>query len=132
MIAPPTPWIARKVTIHASARLPFGVSPHIADASAKTITPSDDHLAVPDGVGQPAAEREEGRQRQQVGVDRPLHARWLVRPSSLWICGAAIDTIVWSMNVIATAKIIAASTRPFERPPVAPLTVMPPAPAVDS
>ncbi len=40
MIAPPTPWITRNVTIQASARLPVGVSPHIADAAAKTITPS--------------------------------------------------------------------------------------------
>ena len=31
--------------------------------------------------------------------------------------GAAIDTIVWSMNVIATAKIIAVRTRLFDRPP---------------
>jgi hypothetical protein len=35
----------------------------------------------------------------------------LERPSSLWICGAAMDTMVWSMNVIATAKIIAARTK---------------------
>jgi hypothetical protein len=30
--------------------------------------------AVPGDVGQAAAEGEQGRQRQQVGVDRPLHA----------------------------------------------------------
>ena len=30
---------------------------------------------------------------------------------SSWRSGAAIATIVWSMKVIATAKIIAASTR---------------------
>ena len=30
--------------------------------------------------------------------------------------GAAIDTIVWSMNVIATAKIIAARIRFRDRP----------------
>jgi hypothetical protein len=29
---------------------------------------------VPHRVGQPAAESEEGGQRQQVSVDRPLHA----------------------------------------------------------
>ncbi len=40
MIAPPAPWTMRNVTIHASATLPFGVSPHIADAAAKIITPS--------------------------------------------------------------------------------------------
>jgi hypothetical protein len=31
-------------------------------------------------------------------------------PSSDWSVGAATETIVWSMNVIATAKIIAVST----------------------
>ena len=40
MMAPPAPWTARKATIHASAKLPFGVRPHIADAAAKTMTPS--------------------------------------------------------------------------------------------
>ncbi len=40
MIAPPTPWITRNVTIQASAKLPSGVSPHIPEAAAKMITPS--------------------------------------------------------------------------------------------
>ena len=40
MIAPPKPWTARNVTSHASAIEPFGVNPHIADAPAKTSTPS--------------------------------------------------------------------------------------------
>ena len=40
MIAPPAPWTTRNVTIQASAKLPFGVSPHIAEAAANTITPS--------------------------------------------------------------------------------------------
>ncbi|HWG14747.1 MAG TPA: hypothetical protein VG268_15870 [Streptosporangiaceae bacterium] len=40
MIAPPAPWTTRKATIHASARLPLGVSPHSAGAAAKMITPS--------------------------------------------------------------------------------------------
>ena len=34
---------------------------------------------------------------------------------SCWRSGAAIATIVWSMKVIATAKIIAARTRPLFR-----------------
>ena len=72
MIAPPTPWITRKVTIQASAELPSGVSPHMPEAAANMITPSVTILLVSDGVGQPAAEREQRRQRQQVGVDRPL------------------------------------------------------------
>ena len=42
----------------------------------------------------------------------------LDRPRSCWIVGAAIDTMVWSMNVIATAKIIAVRIRLFDRPPV--------------
>ena len=54
------------------------------------------------------------------------------RPRSCWIVGAAIDTIVWSMNVIATAKIMAVRIRlldwPPARPPTLPLTlnVLPP------
>ncbi len=40
MIAPPTPWMARKMTIQVCAMLPVGVSPHMADAPANTITPS--------------------------------------------------------------------------------------------
>ena len=53
----------------------------------------------------------------------------LVRPSSLWISGTAIDTMVWSMKVIATAKIIAARIRFFDRPPVAmPCVMLPPNP----
>ena len=39
MMAPPNPWTARKVTIHASARLPLGVSPHKLEAPAKMMTP---------------------------------------------------------------------------------------------
>src|ERR1700730_18857871 len=37
-------------------------------------------------------------------------------PRSRCTVGAAIDTIVWSMNVIATAKIIAVSTRLLDWP----------------
>src|SRR5579864_2884609 len=50
----------------------------------------------------------------------------LDRPRSAWILGAAIETIVWSMKVIATAKIIAVRIRLFDRPPAAglPLTLM--------
>ena len=73
MMAPPAPWTTRKVTIHASARLPLGVSPHMVEARAKTMTPSTTIFLWPTRVGQPAAEGEEGGQRQQVGVDRPLH-----------------------------------------------------------
>ena len=50
----------------------------------------------------------------------------LVRPSSFWISGTAIDTMVWSMNVIETAKIIAVRTRFFERLPVPLACAMPP------
>ena len=42
-------------------------------------------------------------------------------PRSCWIVGAATATMVWSMKVIATAKIIAVSTRPFDRAPVLPV-----------
>jgi hypothetical protein len=35
--------------------------------------------------------------------------------------GAAIATMVWSMNVIATAKIIAVKIRPLDRTPALPV-----------
>ncbi len=44
----------------------------------------------------------------------PIARRWRVSPSSFWICGTAMDTIVWSMKVMATANIIAAKTRFLE------------------
>src|SRR3954454_15070073 len=37
-----------------------------------------------------------------------------LRLSSVWMFGTAIDTMVWSMNVIATANTIAVSARYFE------------------
>jgi hypothetical protein len=37
-----------------------------------------------------------------------------------------MDTMVWSMNVIATAKIMAARTKFLDRPPVTLVTVMAP------
>src|SRR5215472_13641454 len=40
------------------------------------------------------------------------------RPRSCWMVGAAIETMVWSMKVIATAKIIAVRTRLFDLTPV--------------
>src|SRR5215475_7131633 len=40
------------------------------------------------------------------------------RPRSRWMVGAAIETMVWSMKVIATAKIIAVRIKPFDRTPV--------------
>ena len=40
MMAPPRPWMARKVTIHASARPPLGVRPHMAEAPAKMRIPT--------------------------------------------------------------------------------------------
>ena len=45
------------------------------------------------------------------------------KPRSCWIVGAAIDTIVWSMNVIATAKIIAVKIR-FRDPAPRPVEVV--------
>ncbi len=72
MMAPPAPWRIRKATIQASAKPPFGVRPHRAEAAGEHEDPHGDHGAVADGVGQPAAEGEEGGQRHQVGVDGPL------------------------------------------------------------
>ena len=74
IIAPPAPWTARKVTIHASARPPFGVSPQSADARREDDHADRDHPAVADRVGEPAAEGEQRGQREQVRVDGPLDA----------------------------------------------------------
>src|SRR6202007_724382 len=41
----------------------------------------------------------------------------LDRPRLCWMVGAAIATMVWSMKVIATAKIIAVRIRLLDRPP---------------
>ena len=74
MIAPPAPWITRNVTIHASARLPFGVKPAHRRGAGEQDHAERHHLAVPDRVGEPPAEGEQRREREQVGVDRPLRA----------------------------------------------------------
>ena len=74
---------------------------------------------MPQRVGQAAAQGEEGSEGKQIGVDHPLHPGG-ERPSSLWICGTAMETIVWSMKVIATAKIIAAKITYLDWPPPPP------------
>jgi len=43
-------------------------------------------------------------------------------PTPRWMYGTAIATIVWSTNIIATAKIIAVRTRYVLRAAAAPLT----------
>src|ERR1700744_3849870 len=42
-------------------------------------------------------------------------------PRSAWMVGEAIDTMVWSMKVIATAKIMAVRIRPLDWPPAPPV-----------
>ena len=74
MIAPPAPCTARNATSHASAAPPRGVSAAQRRRAGEDDHPEHDHPAVPGDVGQAAAEGEQRRQRQQVGVDRPLHA----------------------------------------------------------
>ena len=54
----------------------------------------------------------------------------LLRPSSFWISGTAMDTMVWSMKVIETAKIIAARMRFFDPPPVVLVLAIPLLPVV--
>jgi hypothetical protein len=118
MIAPPRPWTTRKATIQVSARLPRGVRPHNADAPAKTITPSTTIRRCPTVSARrpPNANRAARDSRYAlIAHCMPL----LDRPRSSWILGAAIETMVWSMKVIATAKIMAVSTR-FLRPAPAP------------
>ena len=66
------------------------------------------------GVRQPAAEREQGGEGQEVGVDRPLHSG-AGQAELLLDLGTAMDTMVWSINVIETANIMAARTRFLDR-----------------
>src|SRR5215813_11786001 len=47
------------------------------------------------------------------------------RPRSCWIVGAAIETIVWSIKVMATAKIIAVRIRLRDWPPPVLLLIVP-------
>ena len=116
MIAPPAPCTTRKITIHASAMLPLGVRPHSADAAANTMTPSVTIFRWPSVSASrpPNANSAASDSRYALTAHcTPV----LDRPSSLWILGTAIETIVWSMNVIETAKIIAARIRFRDRPP---------------
>ncbi len=115
MIAPPAPCKTRKATILASARSPLGVRPHSAEAPANTITPSVTILRCPtvSASRPPNANRAASESRYAlIAHCTPV----LDRPSSLCTSGAAIETIVWSMNVIATAKIIAARIRFLDCP----------------
>ncbi len=74
MIAPPAPWITLNVTIQASAMLPLRGQSAQRRGDGEDDHAERDHATVPDGVRQAPAEGEQRRQRQQVGVDRPLHA----------------------------------------------------------
>ncbi len=84
--------------------------------------PDDHRPAMPERVGQPSTERE----KRSHGENVAFTAQWIpsaLRPRSCWICEATIETIVWSMNVIDTAKIIATSTRYFDRTALTPTVV---------
>src|ERR1700749_2824715 len=72
MIAAPAPWTMRKKISQASAPEPVGVAPQRAEGTAKTITPTITMRRVPGHSGEPAAEGEERREREQVAVDDPL------------------------------------------------------------
>ena len=103
MIAPPAPWMTRKTMIQASARLPFGVSPHRVDAPANVITPIVTIFRGPTVSASlpPSANSAASDSRYALTAHcTPV----LVRPSSFWISGTAIDTMVWSMNVIETRR----------------------------
>ena len=123
MIAPPAPCATRNATIHASARLPFGVSPHSADAPANTATPRITIRLWPTvSASRPPKAKSAASERRYALTAHCTPV--LVRSSSFWMFGTAIETIVWSMNVIDTAKIIAARIRFRDRPPTSPVVVL--------
>ena len=104
------PWTTRKKMIQVSAIAPFGVRPQAAEAMREAGHADQHHAPAPEHVAELSPEREQRRERKQVAVDHPLRPGRGER-QLLWIFGMAIATIVWSMNVIATANTIAASTR---------------------
>ena len=93
MSAPPAPWTTRKATIHASAALPLGVSPHMRRGGGEDDHAEHAHAAVAEDVGQPATQGEQCGQREQVAVHHPLDAG-RGEASSRWMLGTAMETIV--------------------------------------
>src|SRR6202042_815174 len=90
--------------------LPVGVKPQNADAAAKPITPITTIRRRPrtSPSRPPKANSADNESRY------PLITHCVPvadNDSCFWMFGIAIATIVWSMNVIATANTIAASTR---------------------
>ena len=63
------------MTIQASAAPPAGVRPQSAEDPANTMTPSTTIFLWPTVSASRPPKREERGQRQQVGIDRPLHTR---------------------------------------------------------
>jgi hypothetical protein len=97
----------RKVISHASAPDPVGVAPQRAEATAKTITPITTMRRWPAMSARrpPKAKSAESANRYPLMIHWvPVAVRWM----SFCSVGIAIATIVWSMKVIETAKIIAA------------------------
>ncbi len=94
----------------ACAALPVGVAPQSADAAAKPIVPTMTMRRWPttSPILPPSANNAARASRYPLithcsPVDDKARSRWMV--------GAAIETIVWSIDIIATAKIIALRTR---------------------
>ena len=71
MNAAPTPWTARNVTSIAS----LAAKPITRLESPNTIDAEQEHPAAAEDVAEPAAGDHQHRERQRVGVDRPLEPR---------------------------------------------------------
>src|ERR1700753_2214405 len=97
MIAAPAPWMTRKTISQASAPEPVGVAPQRAEAVEKQI--------VGMNTLRRAAAMYASTASDAYSPPAPLLSEWWTSP---WIVGSEMATIVWSMKVIDTAKIIAA------------------------
>ncbi len=110
MIAAPAPWITRKTISQVSAAPDSGVAPQSAEAVAKIPMPI---MTIRRWPAMSAIRPPKANSAASASM-YPLITHWTPvseRLRSFCRTGVAIETIVWSMNVIDTAKIIAMSAR---------------------
>ena len=110
--APPRPCTARAPT---SISWP-GAAPPASEASPNSISASDEHPALPEVVGGAAAEHQEARERDRVGVDDPLQFR-RGEPRLDWIEGSATLTMLRSRMTMnwATQQTASSHAEPDRR-----------------
>ena len=100
--------------IQAWASEPFGVAPQSAEAPAKPTMPMYTMRRGPMTSASRPPRAKVAASASRYAFTTHCEPAW-VSDSSDWMFGDAIATIVWSMNVMATAKSMAARARFFIR-----------------